>query len=244
MAVAPIVRDQTPPPSHIAIIMDGNGRWAKARGLPRFSGHQRGARAVRAAVEGCREMGVRHLTLFAFSSENWRRPESEVNDLMGLLRLYVERELATLHSNGVRLTFIGDRAPLSRNIREIIAGAEERTRGNTSLRLIIALNYGGRGEIVEAARRMAAAAAAGDLAVDDIDEAAFQSFFETAGVPDPDLVIRTSGEQRLSNFLLWQVAYSELAFVDTLWPDFTKEHLAAAVQNFQRRERRYGAASA
>jgi undecaprenyl diphosphate synthase len=244
MAVAPIIRDQAPPPSHIAIIMDGNGRWAKARGLPRFSGHQRGARAVRAAVEGCREMGVSHLTLFAFSSENWRRPESEVNDLMGLLRLYVERELAALHSNGVRITFIGDHAPLSRDIREIIAGAEERTRGNTGLRLIIALNYGGRGEIVEAARRMAAAAAAGDVTVDDIDEAAFQSFFETAGVPDPDLVIRTSGEQRLSNFLLWQVAYSELAFVDTLWPDFTKEHLGAVVQDFQRRERRYGAASA
>ena len=243
MAVVPIVKDQAPPPQHVAIIMDGNGRWAKARGLPRFAGHQRGARAVRAVVEGCREMGVAHLTLFAFSSENWRRPESEVNDLMGLLRLYVERELAALHNNGVRLTFIGHHAPLPRDIRKIIAAAEERTKSNAGLRLIIALNYGGRGEIVDAARRVAAAAAAGELDPNDVDEARFRSFFATVDVPDPDLVIRTSGEQRLSNFLLWQVAYSELVFLDTLWPDFTKEHLGAAVRDFQRRDRRYGAAS-
>ena len=243
MSVAPIVRDQAPPPRHVAIIMDGNGRWAKARGLPRFAGHQRGARAVRSAVEGCREMDVAHLTLFAFSSENWRRPESEGNDLMGLLRLYVERELTALHRNGVRLTFIGDHTPLPPDIREIIAAAEDRTRDNAGLRLIIALNYGGRAEIVDAARRVAAAVAAGELKPHEVDETRFRDFFETVGIPDPDLVIRTSGEQRLSNFLLWQVAYSELVFLDTLWPDFTKEHLAAAVRDFQRRERRYGAVS-
>ena len=243
MTVAPIVRDTASPPRHVAIIMDGNGRWAKARGLPRLAGHQRGAAAVRSVVESCEEMGIAHLTLYAFSSENWKRPVSEVNDLMGLLRLYIERELESLHRNGVRLTFIGDHAPLSADIQTIITNAESRTRDNTGLRLIIAINYGGRAEIVGAVRRVAAAAVAGSLNPDEVDESCFRGFFETDDIPDPDLVIRTSGEQRLSNFLLWQVAYSELVFLDTLWPDFTKEHLAAAVREFQGRERRYGAAS-
>ena len=229
------------PPTHIAVIMDGNGRWAAARRLPRIAGHQRGAAAVRVAVEACRELGVAYLTLYAFSSENWKRPPSEIDDLMGLLRLYLRRELAELDANGVRVRFIGQRAPLPPDIVELIAHAEARTRGNEALTLVVALNYGGRDEIVGACRLLAAEVGAGRLAADRIDSGLFSRHLETCGIPDPDLIIRTSGEQRLSNFLLWQAAYSELVFVDTHWPDFCRQTLEDAVLEFHRRERRYGA---
>lgn len=244
MTLAPAYAEPTEVPSHVAIIMDGNGRWATARGLPRFAGHQRGSEAVREAVEGCSELGVQYLTLFAFSSENWKRPPSEVSDLMGLLRLYVKRELADLHRNNVRIGFIGERDALPRDIQELIAGAEAQTEANHGLRLTIALNYGARNEILEACRTIAHAAARGEVKPDDVNESLFSSHLNTSGLPDPDLIIRTSGEKRLSNFLLWQVAYSEFVFVDTLWPDFTREHLAEALADFQRRERRYGATTA
>ena len=229
------------PPTHIALIMDGNGRWAAARRLPRIAGHQRGADAVRVAVEACRELGVAYLTLYAFSSENWKRPPSEIDDLMRLLRLYLRRELAELDANGVRLRFIGKRAPLPPDIVELIAHAEARTRGNEALTLVVALNYGGRDEIVGACRSLAAEVGAGRLTADRIDSGLFSRHLETYGIPDPDLIIRTSGEQRLSNFLLWQAAYSELVFVDTHWPDFCRQTLEDAVLEFHRRERRYGA---
>ncbi len=228
------------PPTHVAIIMDGNGRWAAARGLPRSLGHRKGADAVREVVKGCREMGIGYLTLYAFSSENWKRPASEVLDLMDLLRLYIRREIDELDRNGVRIRIIGERSRLAPDIVDLVERAESRTAANRGLTLVIALNYGGQNEIVAACRRLAAEAAAGRLNPDDIDAAMFARHLETADIPDPDLVIRTSGEQRLSNFLLWQSAYAELAFVDTLWPDFGRPQLAAAVAEFQRRERRYG----
>ena len=199
---------------------------------------------MRAVVQGCQELGIDYLTLYAFSSENWKRPQAEVNDLMGLLRLYLKRELAELHRNNVRMRFIGDVSALQPDIQDLIESAQSKTRGNTALRLTIALNYGSHDEIVEACRRLARAVAAGELEADAISTDLFRAELQTAGSPDPDLLIRTSGEQRLSNFLLWQAAYTELVFLDTLWPDFTKDHLAAAVSEFQRRERRYGAASA
>lgn len=230
-------------PAHIAIIMDGNGRWAAARGLPRFAGHQRGAESVREVVEGCNRLGVRYLTLYAFSSENWKRPETEINDLMGLLRVYVKRELADLHKNDVRLRFIGDHVELPNDIQDLINGAEERTRNNKGLNLVIALNYGARNEIVAACRQLAAEVKAGHVETEAVTEKVFASHLSTDGIPDPDLLIRTSGEQRLSNFLLWQAAYSELSFVDTLWPDFKQEHLVQAITDYQKRERRYGATS-
>jgi undecaprenyl diphosphate synthase len=244
MPLAPAYDEPSDPPTHVAIIMDGNGRWATARGLPRFAGHQRGAEAVREVVEGCNRLGVRYLTLYAFSSENWKRPETEINDLMGLLRVYVKRELADLHSNGVRLRFIGDHAVLPSDIQDLINGAEERTRENTGLNLVIALNYGARNEILAACRQLAEDVKAGRLDADGVTEQVFASRLSTHGIPDPDLLIRTSGEQRLSNFLLWQAAYCELSFVDTLWPDFTQEHLAKAIADYQKRERRYGASNA
>ena len=232
-----------PPPVHVAIIMDGNGRWAKSRGLPRIAGHQRGADAVRRVVTGCRELGISYLTLYAFSSENWKRPAAEVDDLMGLLRLYLRRELAELHRNDVRVRFIGEREALSADIIALIERAEETTRNNTTLDLIIALNYGSRREIVLACRRIMEDAGEGGLASADVNEEKFAGYLETADIPDPDLVIRTSGEQRLSNFLLWQAAYAELVFVDTYWPDFGKKTLEEAVREYQGRERRYGASS-
>ncbi len=244
MSVAPRIDGVPAPPIHIAIIMDGNGRWAKARGLPRIAGHQRGARAVRAAVEAARSLGIQYLTLYTFSSENWKRPAAEINDLMGLMRLYIKRELADLHRNNVRMRFIGDPAPLPADIQELIADATRTTSGNTGLNLIIALNYGGQNEIVKAVQSLAEKVAAGNIHPDDITPRLLADHLDTAGIPDPDLMIRTSGEQRLSNFLLWQLAYSELVFLDTLWPDFTSEDMAQAIAEFQRRERRYGAASA
>ena len=232
--------DPSPGPHHVAIIMDGNGRWAKARGLPRVAGHRRGADAVRRVVRGAGELGIPVLTLFAFSTENWTRPADEVNDLMGLLRHYLRNELEELHKNGARLRVIGNRAGLAPDIVRDIAEAEKMTRANGRIDVNICINYGARDEILQATRNLARRVAAGELAVDGIDEARFEQELLTAGVPDPDLLIRTSGEQRISNFLLWQCAYAELVFVDTLWPDFGKEHLEQAIAEFRRRERRYG----
>ena len=228
------------PPTHIAIIMDGNGRWAKARGLPRAAGHQRGAEAVRVAVESCGKLGVSYLTLYAFSSENWKRPPSEVDDLMALLRHYLTREVNVLHGNGVRLRFIGDRASLAGDIKSLIEEAETKTRANAGLTLTVAINYGSHNEILGACKRIARAVSEGALSSDSITEDVFEGFLDTANMPPPDLLIRTSGEQRLSNFLLWQLAYSELVFTDTLWPDFTKRNLEEAVGEYHGRDRRYG----
>jgi undecaprenyl diphosphate synthase len=230
-----------PAPLHVAIIMDGNGRWAKARGLPRTIGHQRGAEAVRRTVAGAAELGISHLTLFGFSSENWKRPAAEIDDLMALLRFYLRSEIAELHRNGVRIRVVGDRDRLADDIVALIDDAETRTRNNRRLNLAVALSYGGRAEIARAARRLAQAVEAGELAADDIDEATFARQLLTVDMPDPDLVIRTSGEKRISNFLLWQSAYAELVFMDRLWPDFTKDDLEDAIREFHRRDRRYGA---
>ena len=230
------------PPRHVAIIMDGNGRWAASRGLPRTQGHRRGADAVRRAVEAAVELGIEYLTLFGFSSENWRRPAEEVTDLMGLLRRYLQSEIAELHKEGVRLRVVGDRARLAPDIVRLIEEAEARTAENTRIGLTIALSYGGRQEIADTARRIAEDVAAGRLSPAASDERAFESRLLTAGIPDPDLLIRTSGEQRISNFMLWQLAYSELVFVDTYWPDFAKADLEAALRDYQNRERRYGSA--
>ncbi len=231
-------------PGHVAIIMDGNGRWAKARGLPRTAGHKKGVDAVRRTVEAARELGIGTLTIFSFSSENWRRPEEEVSDLMGLLRFYLRSEVAELHRAGVRLRVIGDRTRLSEDINRLIDNAEGLTRANRVMTLVVALSYGSRLEIVHAARRLAEEVAAGRLAPGAIDEGALSARLYTADIPDPDLIIRTSGEKRISNFLLWQAAYAELVFVDTLWPDFTKRDLEAAIEEFHRRERRFGATTA
>jgi undecaprenyl diphosphate synthase len=239
-ASLPATADPTPGPHHVAIIMDGNGRWAKARGLPRVAGHRRGADAVRRVVRGAGELGIPVLTLFAFSTENWTRPADEVNDLMGLLRHYLRNELEELHKNGARLRVIGNRAGLAPDIVRDIADAEKMTRANSRIDVNICINYGARDEILQATRNLARRVAAGELAVEGIDEARFEQELLTAGVPDPDLLIRTSGEQRISNFLLWQCAYAELVFVDTLWPDFGKDHLEQAIAEFRRRERRYG----
>ena len=228
------------PPAHVASIMDGNGRWAKARGLPRIQGHRRGAEAVRRTLTAAAELGISYLTLFGFSSENWKRPSDEVDDLMGLLRVYLRGEIAELHRQGVRVRIIGDRTRLAPDIVTLIANAEQLTAENSRLNLIVALSYGGRHDIVQAARRLAAEAAAGRLAPDRIEEAQFAAQLYTAGIPDPDLLIRTSGEQRISNFLLWQTAYTELVFVDTLWPDFGASDLEKAVREFHGRDRRYG----
>jgi undecaprenyl diphosphate synthase len=231
-----------PTPRHVAIIMDGNGRWAKARGLPRAAGHRQGAEAVRRTVAGTIELGISYLTLYGFSSENWKRPVTEVEDLMGLLRRYLQAEIAELHKKGIRLRVIGERSRLPRDIVRLIAEAEARTAGMDRLNLIMAISYGGRQDIVAAARRLAEEAVAGRLDPSAIDAQRLAAALSTRGIPDPDLVIRTSGEQRISNFLLWQSAYSELVFVDKLWPDFGKEDLAEAIREFQRRDRRYGAA--
>ena len=220
-------------PRHVAIIMDGNGRWAKARGLPRAAGHRQGAEAARRVLRAAGEAGVECLTLYAFSSENWRRPEEEVNDLMGLLRLYIGRELDSLHREGIRVKVLGDHGAFSPETARMIDAAVARTATNTRMTLAVALNYGSRGEIVKAARCLAEAG-------NPIDETAIDAALDTAGLPPLDLLIRTSGEQRLSNFLLWQAAYAELLFVDTLWPDFDGDDLRAALAIYAGRERRYG----
>ncbi len=243
MEAAAAFASKPSPPLHVAIIMDGNGRWAKARGLRRIVGHQQGAEAVRRTVKHCRELGVSYLTIYAFSSENWKRPPTEVDDLMGLMRLYLRRELDELVDAGVRMRFIGDRHRLPDDIIALVNQAEQRTRTSSGLTLTVALNYGGRREIVEAAQRLARDAAAGRLDPGDIDEKTFADQLATNGLPEPDLLIRTSGEQRISNFLLWQLAYTELVFIPAMWPDFTKQHLEDAINEFHRRERRYGASS-
>jgi undecaprenyl diphosphate synthase len=219
-------------PRHVAIIMDGNGRWAKARGLPRAAGHRAGAEAARKVLRAAGEAGVQCLTLYAFSSENWRRPAQEISDLTGLLRFYIQRELNSLHKEGVRLKILGDHTAFEADVAQMVDKAVERTAGNTRMTLAIALNYGARAELVRAARIAAAAGA--------IDEAAIERGLDTHDLPPLDLLIRTSGEQRLSNFLLWQAAYAELLFTDTLWPDFGGDALRAALADYARRERRYG----
>ena len=227
-------------PRHVAIIMDGNGRWAAKRGLPRVAGHRAGAEAVRNTLRAAGEAGVEVLTLYAFSSENWRRSEEEVSDLKGLLRFYLDRELAELDREGVRLCLIGDHTAFGSELVERLERAVERTRSNRRLTLVIALNYGSRSEIAGAARRLAAKALQGEIAVEAIDETALALELMTSEFPDLDLVIRTSGEKRLSNFLLWQAAYAELLFVDTLWPDFDTAAFQDALSEFAARQRRFG----
>jgi undecaprenyl diphosphate synthase len=241
MSLAPSISETGHSPNHVAIIMDGNGRWAHARGLPRIEGHRRGAQLVRTAVECSIKFGIRYLTLYSFSSENWKRPVREVEDLMGLLRRYLLSEIADLHKNGVRLRVIGDRDELSTDIVKLIEKGEASTAGNDKLDLIVALSYGGRSEIVSAIRKIAEKVEAGQLTSGDIDECVLEAHLETANIPDPDLLIRTSGEQRISNFLLWQIAYSELVFLETLWPDFSEKDFLMAINEYQRRERRFGA---
>ena len=238
-ATQPVAGDSPPAPLHVGIIMDGNGRWAAGRGVPRALGHK--AEATRRAVEAAGEMGVSWLTLFAFSSENWRRPADEVRDLTGLMRHYLRHEVGQLVEKGVRLRVIGDRTAFGAGMQAEIERAEAATAGNARLNLNVALSYGGRAEIAKAARALARRAAAGEIDADSIDEAALAGALDTAGMPDPDLVIRTSGESRLSNFLLWQCAYAELVFQPVLWPDYGADHLREAVAEFHRRDRRFGA---
>ncbi len=227
-------------PRHVAIIMDGNGRWARRRGLPRAAGHRAGAEAVRGAVRAAAELGIEALTLYAFSSENWKRPPEEVRDLMGLLRLYLRREMRALHQQNVRIRFIGEHESLGADIRALMDEAGRLTAANTGLNLVLAINYGARREIVAAARKLAEAVRQGALSPEEITEERFAAALSLPDLPDPDLVIRTSGEQRLSNFLLWQAAYAELLFLDILWPDFTEDSFRAAVAEYARRERRFG----
>lgn len=227
-------------PRHVAIIMDGNGRWAKKRMLPRIAGHRKGIEAARSVVRAAGELGIEVLTLYAFSSENWKRPVDEVSDLMGLLRHFIQTDIAELAENGVRLRVIGNYQALQPDLVALIDGAIERTAANNKTTLVIALNYGAQAEIVGAAQKLAEAVRTGSLEPADIDEEAIEAALHTVDLPPPDLLIRTSGEQRLSNFLLWQLAYAEMLFVDTLWPDFGKDHLAAALNDFAARERRFG----
>jgi undecaprenyl diphosphate synthase len=229
---------------HVAIIMDGNGRWAASRGLPRSEGHKQGSAAARRAVEAARDLGLTHLTLYSFSTENWRRPAAEVRDLMALLRKFIGDDLQTLKREGVKVTIIGDKKSLDADIRFLVGRAEAETAGNDRFELQIAFNYGGRDEIVRAARKIAEEAKAGRLNPASVDEALFAGMLDTARAPDPEIVIRTSGEKRISNFLLWQSAYSEWVFLDVLWPDFDAGHFADAIAEFQRRERRFGGVAA
>jgi len=227
-------------PRHVAIIMDGNGRWAAKRGLPRAAGHRAGAEAVRTTLRAAAEAGVEVLTLYAFSSENWRRSEEEVTDLKGLLAFYVEKELETLHREGVRLLLIGDPNPFGPHLMERLQRAVDKTAQNKRLTLVVALNYGSRGEIAAAARKLAGEVARGEREASSIDEEVMSGHLDTAGLPELDLLIRTSGEVRLSNFLLWQAAYAELLFVDTLWPDFDAAAFNDALSRFAGRQRRFG----
>jgi undecaprenyl diphosphate synthase len=228
-------------PMHVAIIMDGNGRWAAARHLPRVAGHREGAKAVRRTIEAAIGSDVQWLTLYAFSSENWRRPAAEITDLTGLLRYYVRNEIKAFHAEGIRLHIIGDRSRFDPDIQQDLAAAQELTRNNTRLNLVVALSYGARAEIAAAARALATDVQHGRLIPEDINEQTLSERLFTQGIPDPDLIIRTSGEQRLSNFLLWQAAYAEFVFLDVLWPDFGLEHFTAALTEFSRRNRRFGA---
>ena len=227
-------------PRHVAIIMDGNGRWAKARGLPRSAGHRAGAEAARNALRAAGEAGVECLTLYAFSSENWRRPAAEISDLTGLLKFYIKKELDNLHREGIRLRILGDHKAFEGDVAALVDRAVEMTADNDRMTLAIALNYGGRTEIVRAVQSLAGEVRAGRLDPDQIDEARLDSELDTAGLPPLDLLIRTSGEYRLSNFLLWQAAYAELLFVEALWPDFDGKAMRSALAEYARRERRYG----
>ncbi|MCA0273756.1 MAG: di-trans,poly-cis-decaprenylcistransferase [Proteobacteria bacterium] len=229
-------------PSHVAIIMDGNGRWATARGWPRLVGHRRGAERVRSIVEAAPGLGIRYLTLYAFSTENWKRSTEEVIGLMTIFARYIQSEAERLSTEGVRLRFIGGRDRLDKKLQKLMAGIEERTKDNDRLHLTVAINYGGRDELMRAARQIAEDVAAGKLTPSEVDEAALEARLDTHDLPDPDLVIRTSGETRISNYLLWQSAYAEYEFTDTLWPDFSAEELEAIVARFCGRERRYGGA--
>ncbi len=227
-------------PQHLAIIMDGNGRWAKKRMLPRIAGHKRGVDAVKDIVRAAGDLGVSVLTLFAFSTENWRRPEDEVTDLMGLLRHFIQRDLEEMAENGVRLRVIGDYQALAPDLVKLIDDAVAKTANNVAMTLVVALNYGGQDEILRATRALASAAVAGEISPDAIDVTVFEQQLYTNGLPPIDLLIRTSGEERLSNFLLWQLAYAELLFVDTLWPDFKAAELADAIECYAGRQRRFG----
>ena len=227
-------------PVHVAIIMDGNGRWAKKRGLPRTAGHAQGARVVEQILEDADHMGIRYLTVYAFSTENWSRPDSEVKALMNLLRTYMKTSLAKCARNNVRIRVIGDKSRLDKDLQDSIANLEKETASNTGIGFQIAINYGSRDEIVRAVQAAAQKVSSGELRPEDITEAAISDSLDTAGIPDPDLLIRTGGEQRISNFLLWQTAYSELYFCDAAWPDFNKNELEKAVDAYNNRERRYG----
>ena len=227
-------------PRHVAIIMDGNGRWAAARGLPRGEGHRRGVEALRRTVRAAGDLGIGILTIFSFSAENWSRPPSEIRELMGLLRRFIRNDLADLHRNGVQVRVIGERDDLAPDIKSLLEEAEALTKHNDKLTLVVAFNYGARQEIARAARRLAAEVAAGRVAVADVTADKLASYLDAPDLPDPDLIIRTSGEQRLSNYLLWQSAYAELVFRDELWPDFTRDVLAASIDEFASRRRRFG----
>jgi undecaprenyl diphosphate synthase len=227
-------------PRHVAVIMDGNGRWARRRGLPRMAGHRAGLKAVRETVSGCADLGIEYLTLYTFSVENWKRPAREVNALMRFLRETLRKETEELDRNNVRLRVIGKMEDLPREVLKEVARASAALEDNTGLTLVLALSYAGRVEILDAVKRIAAATARGEIRKADIDSELFGSYLYTTGIPDPDLLIRTSGEKRVSNFLLWQIAYSELWITDTLWPDFRKQHLYRAIMDFQERERRFG----
>ena len=227
-------------PRHVAIIMDGNGRWAAARGLPRVEGHRRGVEALRKTVRAAGELGISFLTIFSFSSENWSRPPSEIRDLLGLLRRFIRNDLADLHKNNVRVRVIGERDDLDPDIRNLLREAEDLTRGNDGFTLVVAFNYGARQEIARAARRLVTEVAEGRLAASDITPELLSRHLDAPDMPDPDVIIRTSGEQRLSNFLLWQSAYSELVFVPINWPDFDRSALEGAIAEYRRRERRFG----
>ncbi|MBN8979029.1 MAG: isoprenyl transferase [Xanthobacteraceae bacterium] len=236
--------DRSGTPEHVAIIMDGNGRWAAARSLPRAEGHRRGVEALRRVVRAANELGIRYLTIFSFSSENWSRPASEIGDLFGLLRRFIRNDLASLHRDGVRVRVIGEREGLDPDIVALLDEAEELTRGNVRLNLTVAFNYGSRQEIANAAQRLAREVAEGKRDPSSIDVAAISGYLDTSSIPDPDLIIRTSGEQRLSNFLMWQAAYSELVFVPVHWPDFDKAALEEAIAEYAKRERRFGGLAA
>jgi undecaprenyl diphosphate synthase len=240
MATPAPVPALAPIPRHVAIIMDGNGRWAKQRFLPRVMGHRRGADAVRRTVKAAAALGIGYLTLYAFSSENWKRPADEVDDLMGLLRTYLRSEIEELHREGVRVRFIGEQARLSDDVRKLIADSEAKTLHNDRLTLVIALNYGAQAEIALAVKAIADQVKRGEIDPSEISEATIAKHLHTHDIPDPDVILRTSGEQRLSNFLLWQAAYAELIFMDCYWPDFDQSHLEEAIAEYQRRDRRFG----
>ena len=227
-------------PRHLAIIMDGNGRWAQKRGLPRTVGHKQGVEAVRDAVKAARDLGIEYLTLYSFSSENWNRPETEITELFGLLRMFIRRDLADLHKNNVRVKVIGRKKGLPDDIMALLDEAQNLTKNNTAQTLIIAFNYGARDEITDAVKRIAADVSSGTLDINDISNETVSNNMDTVGIPDPDLLIRTSGEVRLSNFLLWQIAYSELVFLECLWPDFSKTDLEEAIRIYQGRTRKFG----